>query len=86
MRNSADTSAASSCERRVHPPAFHFAQPPGHSKELVHVPDRHDDQPIQRGQRDRLAQNLQAVGFEHLVQKVQDPKSTTQRYMAEATV
>ena len=56
----------------VHTRFFHFVPPPGHVEELAQLVDRLEKQPVDRHGGDPLAEHLQSVGLEHLVEEHQD--------------
>ena len=54
--------------------AFHLIEPPGNVKVLAQLPQRLHDDAGDRRRGDHLADDLQPVRFEHLVQEPQDRK------------
>ena len=66
-------------QARVEMRLFHFVDPPGHVKELAQLVQRHDQQSPQRHRHHDLADDLQLVRLEQLVEEPQIDSTTTQR-------
>ena len=51
---------------------FHLIDPPGHVKELAHLPQRHEEQPPKRRRHHDLADDLQMIGHEQSIEEPAD--------------
>ena len=72
MNSTPAITAATMRDRRVHPPADHFAQPPRDLEKLVEIHERLHHQAVHRAQRDQLPDHLQTVRLKHLVKEIQN--------------